>query len=263
MLVLTILCLEFTEHQRQVFCVFSGQGVIGLRRYLNNERDFAHLHDPIPGEIRHRPSQVVQFQGAPNGHAAGRTDQIVGGNGAFDEGEPDIVDDDDGLDEGSEMAIDTQPLLGNNAAIGLGVVTAAGGPTLGGIPPPPPPPLAPPSNNDGNHPHVVPETPIEGGSMTYLGMATPRVVTHYDDEEGFDAMDISFASAPNGAASTAGGAAHAHNASRNRQASGAGPVPTESGPSTASGVLGSDQSLTPSGASRSPSRSNGNSPAGL
>jgi F-box and leucine-rich repeat protein GRR1 len=28
---------EFTPHQREVFCVFSGQGVIGLRRYLNNE----------------------------------------------------------------------------------------------------------------------------------------------------------------------------------------------------------------------------------
>ncbi|KAI9742826.1 MAG: SCF ubiquitin ligase complex subunit [Claussenomyces sp. TS43310] len=29
---------EFTQHQREVFCVFSGQGVMGLRRYLNNER---------------------------------------------------------------------------------------------------------------------------------------------------------------------------------------------------------------------------------
>jgi F-box and leucine-rich repeat protein GRR1 len=29
--------LEFTPHQREVFCVFSGQGVIGLRRHLNDE----------------------------------------------------------------------------------------------------------------------------------------------------------------------------------------------------------------------------------
>jgi F-box and leucine-rich repeat protein GRR1 len=28
---------EFTPHQREVFCVFWGQGVIGLRRYLNTE----------------------------------------------------------------------------------------------------------------------------------------------------------------------------------------------------------------------------------
>jgi F-box and leucine-rich repeat protein GRR1 len=27
---------EFTDHQRQVFCVFSGQGVGNLRRYLND-----------------------------------------------------------------------------------------------------------------------------------------------------------------------------------------------------------------------------------
>lgn len=31
------LFVEFTPHQREVFCVFSGQGVVGLRRYLNNE----------------------------------------------------------------------------------------------------------------------------------------------------------------------------------------------------------------------------------
>lgn len=28
---------EFTAHQREVFCVFSGQGVIGLRQYLNGQ----------------------------------------------------------------------------------------------------------------------------------------------------------------------------------------------------------------------------------
>lgn len=28
---------EFTDHQRQVFCVFSGTGVIGLRKYLNEQ----------------------------------------------------------------------------------------------------------------------------------------------------------------------------------------------------------------------------------
>lgn len=29
--------IEFTPHQREVFCVFSGPGVVGLRRYLNTQ----------------------------------------------------------------------------------------------------------------------------------------------------------------------------------------------------------------------------------
>jgi len=29
--------IEFTEHQRNVFCVFSGNGVTGLRHHLNRE----------------------------------------------------------------------------------------------------------------------------------------------------------------------------------------------------------------------------------
>ena len=34
---LTCTFSEFTQHQREVFCVFSGQGVTGLRRYLNQQ----------------------------------------------------------------------------------------------------------------------------------------------------------------------------------------------------------------------------------
>lgn len=34
---------EFTEHQRNVFCVFSGRGVIDLRRHLNSlQEPFRH-----------------------------------------------------------------------------------------------------------------------------------------------------------------------------------------------------------------------------
>ena len=32
------LFLEFTEHQREVFCVFSGEGVNRLRNYLKTDR---------------------------------------------------------------------------------------------------------------------------------------------------------------------------------------------------------------------------------
>lgn len=35
--VLILFTLEFTEHQRTVFCVFSGDGVNRLRNYLNND----------------------------------------------------------------------------------------------------------------------------------------------------------------------------------------------------------------------------------
>jgi len=39
-LLLTYILLEFNQHQREVFCVFSGQGVTGLRRYLNQKAEF-------------------------------------------------------------------------------------------------------------------------------------------------------------------------------------------------------------------------------
>ncbi|KAF8854910.1 SCF E3 ubiquitin ligase complex F-box protein-like protein grrA [Acephala macrosclerotiorum] len=37
---------EFTEHQRNVFCVFSGQGVMGLRSHLN-KLPLNHAYDPL------------------------------------------------------------------------------------------------------------------------------------------------------------------------------------------------------------------------
>ncbi|KAI1437416.1 RNI-like protein [Xylaria sp. CBS 124048] len=43
---------DFTEHQRAVFCVFSGAGVIGLRDYLNTREEFAELRE---GRSRRRP----------------------------------------------------------------------------------------------------------------------------------------------------------------------------------------------------------------
>lgn len=124
--VLTSITLaEFTDHQRNVFCVFSGQGVVGLRRYLNSEAVFAGLHDdgynpmmlPRAGELG---NEAPEFALGPAGHQHNQAD------GAFEEQEVDAVDDDDGPDDGSEMAIDPQP--------------QGGGPA--NIPPPPPPPPA-------------------------------------------------------------------------------------------------------------------------
>ncbi|KAJ3553643.1 hypothetical protein NPX13_g10840 [Xylaria arbuscula] len=36
---------DFTEHQRAVFCVFSGTGVIGLRQHLNTREEFAEYRE--------------------------------------------------------------------------------------------------------------------------------------------------------------------------------------------------------------------------
>jgi hypothetical protein len=104
---------EFTEHQRSVFCVFSGQGVLGLRRYLNglNHTGLTNPYDEMPAPQR-----------APAGPA-------LDPDGTFDDAEADGVDDDDALD-GSEMVIDAQPLLGQ--------VQVHGGQHATAIPPPPP-----------------------------------------------------------------------------------------------------------------------------
>jgi hypothetical protein len=41
--------IEFTEHQRNVFCVFSGQGVTGLRNHLNRLEPTGGYDDPMTG----------------------------------------------------------------------------------------------------------------------------------------------------------------------------------------------------------------------
>lgn len=114
---------EFTEHQRSVFCVFSGQGVVGLRKYLNHERAFAELHVPSsdePGNVPPPPpthGTTALDLTAPHTHIT---------NAAFGDEEADALDDDDILGDGSEMVIDTQPLLGHHAT------------TLAALPPPQP-----------------------------------------------------------------------------------------------------------------------------
>ncbi|KAK9790478.1 putative F-box domain-containing protein [Seiridium cardinale] len=94
---------DFTEHQRQVFCVFSGPGVTGLKRYLNSKEEFAQFH-PL-SETRTIPIHDPD---------------------AFEDN--DVVEDDD-MGDGSEIALgaDNDEAQNSNAD----------------APPPPPPPPAP------------------------------------------------------------------------------------------------------------------------
>ncbi|KAK4222518.1 SCF E3 ubiquitin ligase complex F-box protein grrA [Podospora fimiseda] len=101
---------EFTVNQRSVFCVFSGQGVASLRRHLNNEqRNFADLRitDSIhPDAIGNAPP-VLNPQVAQNGDIN------------LDDTEADLVDDDDGLEDATEMVIDAPNAAVNNAPVGV------------------------------------------------------------------------------------------------------------------------------------------------
>lgn len=64
--------LEFTDHQRSVFCVFSGRGVTDLRTHLNNQMGDIALEMNEPevmsvnwsGEIANVVNNLI-----PNGNA--------------------------------------------------------------------------------------------------------------------------------------------------------------------------------------------------
>jgi hypothetical protein len=122
--------IEFTEHQRNVFCVFSGAGVSKLRDHLNSAPEYNALRESrssshFPTQHRRRPLPNLGAMLEVTGQARSI---LAGVDGDFDEQEP---DEDDGFEvlDGSEMALDTQPLLQ---------------PVNAGIPPPPPPVLAAP-----------------------------------------------------------------------------------------------------------------------
>lgn len=91
---------DFTEHQRQVFCVFSGRGVTGLKDYLNSREEFAQFHAGVA------PTRSFALTGPD----------------AF-EGD-DVVDDED-MGEGSDVAIGPDPIATQNDNLMM--------------PPPPPP----------------------------------------------------------------------------------------------------------------------------
>ena len=87
--------LEFTEHQRNVFCVFSGEGVNRLRNYLNENQ----------------PSKIYDTEGTMyddrDGEEGDADQQVTGlmhatGLGADDDDMDDEVDAGEGSQYGGE-----------------------------------------------------------------------------------------------------------------------------------------------------------------
>jgi F-box and leucine-rich repeat protein GRR1 len=117
---------EFTDHQRSVFCVFSGQGVVGLRKHFNR----LIQAEETRRSTRAVPTDAPIFPPPPQG-VPPLIDLSV-------DGDQDAIEDDDVPED--DMVIDTQPLL-NQHNIGLALNHSA----AGTIPAPPPIPAAPPA----------------------------------------------------------------------------------------------------------------------
>ncbi|KAK1835332.1 SCF E3 ubiquitin ligase complex F-box protein grrA [Podospora conica] len=178
---------EFTEHQRSVFCVFSGQGVLGLRRYLNNERTFADRGVPPPPPPPADPSLVLAAQVHP-GAVLGDPNIPLPHNidGIFEEAEADAVDEEDVLEDGNEMMIDTQPLLNPN----LPIIDGAAPPTLTLPLPPMPPPLLSPNATTDARPIPSPSPGVEMEPFNYVGSYPPYVPQHFSPQQGGSGQEI-------------------------------------------------------------------------
>ncbi|KAK5996146.1 SCF E3 ubiquitin ligase complex F-box protein grrA [Cladobotryum mycophilum] len=94
---------EFTQHQRDVFCVFSGQSVSSFRDFLNNSPQFEELRESLgPRHMsgRIRGNTIRRASGMPSSLP------LPEGEG-FDDDMPDEDNDFEGLDA-SDMAVDAQ-----------------------------------------------------------------------------------------------------------------------------------------------------------
>ncbi|KID75755.1 SCF E3 ubiquitin ligase complex F-box protein grrA [Metarhizium brunneum] len=123
--------VEFTQHQRDVFCVFSGSMVSQFREFLNTSSQFAELRESLPyraGGSRIRGAAARRSQAMANYLNAAE------GEG-FDDEMPDEENDFEGL-EGTDMAVD--PAAQNPPHIPAALASSAPS-----IPVPPPPPPAP------------------------------------------------------------------------------------------------------------------------
>jgi hypothetical protein len=155
-------------------------------------------------------------------------------DGGFDDAEADVVDDDDALEDGSEMIIDTQPLLGQ--VQGGQHATA----------PPPPPPLHGPTQQ---HPSLRPVNPggyvgpvqqvvrFADDPLAFAQVIPPRDLGMHDEEDADDMDGVALQAARSWASIAAGPShrQHPHSAASTASAVGNG------GPSQASIAGGSQR----------------------
>jgi hypothetical protein len=93
--------LEFTQHQREVFCVFSGQGVTGLRRYLNQQ---AGVRNGVEFE-----DDEVTLTGDDDNHTMTGMMSATALNGGEEENEPDEeLEDAEDSQQGAGLEADAQ-----------------------------------------------------------------------------------------------------------------------------------------------------------
>lgn len=111
-------CPEFNEHQRNVFCVFSGNGVSRLREYLNTAPEYEAWREPRGAGGSRMPTLTLSRRPMPQMlTSAGAMIGGIPGQPAlgieFDEAEADVAEDDDAFEglEASEMALDAHPTL--------------------------------------------------------------------------------------------------------------------------------------------------------
>lgn len=133
---------EFTNVQRDVFCVFSGEGVSKLRNYLNYKADEEQINGPndvddddISVEDENENGGVVVTVG---GHAAaGVPVVVVGDNGQvlqtmYQHHAAEGDDDEDGIDGDDEQEGDVNAMTGSMQMTGIADPMPVDGP-----PPPP------------------------------------------------------------------------------------------------------------------------------
>ncbi|KAM4064487.1 F-box-like domain-containing protein [Hirsutella rhossiliensis] len=150
---------EFTQHQRDVFCVFSGSMVTQFREFLNTSPRFEELRESLP----------YRAGGSRIRGAAARRSQAMANNLPTTEGEgfddemADEENDFEGLD-GSEMAVDANVQNQPPPAGTLGSTFAQ----ANGIPVPPPAPSlshSPAGSSSHAHPLTGPMGPLAFSSF--------------------------------------------------------------------------------------------------
>ncbi|GAP92767.2 putative F-box and leucine-rich repeat protein GRR1 [Rosellinia necatrix] len=179
---------DFTEHQRAVFCVFSGTGVGGLRDHLNTREEFAEYR--VGRTQRRRPGVAVGTQAGPI--LAPDMDGFEEGDGLDDD---DMGDGSDVIDFNADLTNLAHnpippPLIQHNGGIPLQTQVAGLG-QAGGVPgmPNPHPPIGANLNEvNPNGQATVTTGPSTAGTGLFddpvpSGPSTASMQAHINGEE--------------------------------------------------------------------------------